>query len=75
MIYPNYKSPAKQISRAVMPSGRIIYKAGSYSHVLVHKTTEFFKWSNSLAKLESEIDFLVNKCKWNREELLIIEIK
>jgi hypothetical protein len=68
----NYKSPAPPISRVRLPSGRPIAKTGSYTHVLVHKTTELNKWSNSLPKLLSELEFLVN-CGWNRDDLLIME--
>ena len=65
---------APPISRVKLPSGRPIAKMGSFTHVLVHKPTEFNKWSNSLPKLRSELEFLVQS-GWNREDLLIMETK
>lgn len=72
--YTNRVSLPKPVSQAIHPSGRPIAKTGSYTHVLVHETQELNKWSNSLPKLQSELDFLV-QCGWKREELHIIETK
>jgi hypothetical protein len=75
----------QNISQVVLPDGRIIAKTGTYSHVLVHNSYQpstlfinvdliksVLTWSNSLAKLQDKLEFLV-KCGWNRDELVIIE--
>jgi len=75
----------QNISQVVLPDGRIIAKTGTYSHVLVHNSYQpstlfinvdliksVLMWSNSLAKLQDKLEFLV-KCGWNRDELVIIE--
>jgi hypothetical protein len=62
-------------SIAITPTGRVYTKVSSigYEYVLISsKGCELNKWSNSKETLEKEIRFLVKKCNWKKEELLIL---
>lgn len=62
-------------SLAITPAGRVYTKVSSvgYEYVLIHsKGSELNKWSNSKDRLEKEINFLVKKCNWKRDELFIL---
>ena len=62
-------------SLAITSAGIVYTKVSSrgYEYVLIHsKGSELNKWSNSKARLEKEINFLVKNCNWKRDELFIL---
>jgi len=62
-------------SLAISPDGRVFTKVSStgYEYVLVCSNgCELNKWSNSKQALEKQINFLVKKCNWKKDELFIL---